>query len=155
MHLLAREEVGLRCLLRVAAHESVGPVTIGEIAQAETLTPEYAAKLMRRLRLGGLVRSTRGAAGGYRLARPGQDITVWDAVSVLDDAFLPGSFCDCAEVRDCDCTRTLECSVRTLWRHVGERVRESLEAVSLADLCAGERTGEALPLPVVTTSAPL
>jgi len=155
MHLLAREEVGLRCLLRVAVRESVGPVTIAEIARAEALTPEYAAKLMRRLRLGGLVHSRRGAAGGYRLARPGREITVWDAVSVLDDAFLPGNFCECAQARQCDCTRTLECSVRTLWRHVGERVRESLEAISLHDLCAGEVSGDALPLPVISANANL
>ncbi len=52
MHLLAQEEYGLRCLLQVARHSGSHPLTISEIAQAEGLSPEYTAKLMRALRKG-------------------------------------------------------------------------------------------------------
>ena len=80
MQLLAQEEYGLRCLLELARHDTK-PRTIQQIASAEGLSPDYAAKLLRELRRGGLVESTRGAAGGYRLARSADTITAWDAVA--------------------------------------------------------------------------
>src|SRR2546426_8311496 len=74
MQLLASEEYGLRCLLQVSRSASGAPVSISQIADAEGLSPEYTAKLMRELRLGGLVESVRGAEGGYRLPRaPGEN----------------------------------------------------------------------------------
>ena len=69
MRLSAQEEYGLRCLLQVAKSATAGPIAINEIATREGISPEYAAKLMRALRRAGLVISTRGAAGGYHLAR--------------------------------------------------------------------------------------
>ena len=86
MHLLAQEEYGLRCLVQLARHRGSSPLTIPEIAAAEGLSPEYTAKLMRALRQGGLVMSTRGAAGGYRLARPAEEVTAWEVLEKLDDS---------------------------------------------------------------------
>ena len=58
MHLLAREETGLRCLLQVALGEMAGePVPIAQIAAAESISSVYAAKLLRQLRLASLVES--------------------------------------------------------------------------------------------------
>ena len=80
MQLLASEEYGLRCLLRVASADHGGPVSISSIAREEGLSPEYTAKLMRELRLGELVESVRGAEGGYRLTRPAREISVFCAL---------------------------------------------------------------------------
>ena len=145
MHLLAREETGLRCLLQVALRGLGGPpqgphgepVPIARIASGEGISDVYAAKLMRQLRLAGLVESTRGAAGGYRLARPATTISVWDAIQALDESFLPGATCDCRPEDRIDCRRTTACAVTSLWRRLGDEIRASLEAVSLSDLCAG------------------
>ena len=115
MHLLAREEVGLRCLLQVAKRgRGAIPLPIVAIADAEGLSPEYAAKLLRRLRLGGLVTSLRGTTGGYRLARAPAEITVWDAIRVLDEDFLPESSCGCQPDQRGDCLRTTDCAVRSI-----------------------------------------
>jgi len=140
MHLLAREEAGLRCLLRVAlaeVHGGADPVPIPRIAVDEGLSDVYVAKLMRQLRLSGVVESTRGAAGGYRLARAASLISVWDAMRALDPSFLPGEACDCQPADRVDCRRTTSCAVNSLWRRLGDEIRASLEAVSLADLCQG------------------
>jgi Rrf2 family protein len=159
MHLLAREETGLRCLLQVALHgldvHPLGqPVPIAQIASGEGISDVYAAKLMRQLRLAGLVESTRGAAGGYRLTRPATRISVWDAIRALDESFLPGATCDCRPEDRIDCRRTTACAVTSLWRRLGHDIRRSLESVSLADLCHGalERP-DRIELPV-TNSAP-
>lgn len=169
MHLLAREETGLRCLLQVALGASptgsepgradardtaetapLPPVPIARIASEEGISNVYAAKLMRQLRLAGLVESTRGAAGGYRLARSPSEITVWDAIRALDESFLPESPCDCDPADRVDCRRTTSCAVTSLFRRLGDEIRSELEAVSLAELCRGSlERRDRVELPVV------
>lgn len=138
MQLLAQEEYGLRCLLQVAAHQGAGPLTIPEIAEAEGLSAEYTGKLMRALRQGGLVQSTRGPGGGYRLVRPAHEITPWDVIQALGGPFFKDDFCDSHPGQLRDCIHSMDCSVRVLWRRVEGAVRSVLESVSLADLTRGE-----------------
>ena len=139
MHLLAQEEYGLRCLLQVAHGRSARPLTISEISAGEGLSAEYTAKLMRALRQGGLVVSTRGAGGGYRLARPANAITVWDVIQVLGSSFFPNTFCDSHPGQRTDCVHTRDCAVRSLWSRVETVVHELLESITLADLNQRER----------------
>ena len=154
--------MGLRCLLRVAlSGRTIGaarpsgarvgdPVPIAQIAADEGISSVYAAKLLRQLRLAGLVESTRGAAGGYALSRPAEAISVWDAIHALDDNFLPNADCGCEPIDRVDCRRTTSCSVSSLWRSLGTEIRQRLEAVSLAELCAGSiEVDDRVELPVV------
>jgi Rrf2 family protein len=138
MHLSSQEEYGLRCLLRLARHEGPEPLRIQEIAEAEGMSPEYVAKLMRVLRKGSLVRSTRGAAGGYRLERPAADITVWQAVEVLGGEFFPESFCEAHPGSRRDCVHTTDCSIRALWSGLNGLLRHALSSITLADLMRGD-----------------
>jgi Rrf2 family protein len=141
MHLLAQEEYGLRCMLQVARSRGEEPLTIPEIAGAEGLSAEYTAKLMRALRRGGLVVSTRGASGGYRLARPAGEITAWEVLQVLGGSIFPDGFCDSHPGQRRDCVHSTNCSVRTLWRSVEGAVRGVLERISLDDLQKPETEG--------------
>jgi Rrf2 family protein len=134
MQLLATEEYGLRCLVQVAGHAGDRPLTIPQIAQAEGLSAEYTGKIMRALREGGLVNSTRGAAGGYRLARPADQITPWDVIQALGGSFFPDSFCDTHPGQLLDCIHSTDCSIRALWRRVEGAVHDVLGSITLADL---------------------
>ena len=134
MQLLAQEEYGLRCLVELSRHPRDRPRTIREIAEAEGLSPDYAAKLLRELRRGGLVASTRGAAGGYRLTRAAGEITAWDAIQVLGGSLLPDSFCECHAGQQDKCVRSGDCALRALWRSVDDAVRGVLHGVTLEDL---------------------
>lgn len=134
MQLLASEEYGLRCLLQVARAPDASPVAISQIAEAEGLSPQYTAKLMRELRLGGLVESVRGAEGGYRLARPADEIDVWSALQVLGGAFFSEDFCACHGGQQRQCVRSSDCSLRALWLAVQAALRETLEGIALSDL---------------------
>ncbi len=138
MQLLAQEEYGLRCLTRLSRHEGDRPLTIQEIAKAEGLSADYAAKLLRELRRGGLVTSTRGAAGGYRLTRPAGEITVWDAIQVLGGSLFPESFCECHPGLQKDCVRGTDCALRALWQRVDEAIRGVLSGITLDDLRRSE-----------------
>src|SRR5262245_37945955 len=138
MQLLAQEEYGLRCLIQVARHGGPEPITIPEIAAAEGLSPEYAAKLLRALRQADLVVSTRGAGGGYRLARPAREMTAWEVVQALGGSLFPKEFCETHPGQRHDCVHTAGCSIRGLWTAVEGAVRGVLSGVTVAALA---RTG--------------
>jgi Rrf2 family protein len=140
MQLLAIEEYGLRCLLQVASHAGSGPLTAPEIARREGLGPEYVARIMRTLRGGGLVVSTRGAGGGYRLPRPPDRISVWEAIRVLGGEFFSDEFCVCRPGRRRECIHTDDCAVRALWAKVAGELRRTFERISLEDLRRDERS---------------
>ncbi len=140
MHLTAQEEYGFRCLLQVAQHESSGPLTIPTIAASEGLSPEYTAKLMRTLRRAGLVTSTRGASGGYQLAKPATEISAWQVIDSLGGSFFPEEFCDAHPGQLQSCVHNTGCSIRGLWSVVERSVRSVLENVTLADMRRDERT---------------
>ena len=139
VQLLASEEYGLRCLLQVASRHGGEPISTAEVAAAEGLSPEYAAKLLRRLRLAGLVESVRGVAGGYRLARAPQEIPVWRALDALGGEFFALDFCACHAGSQRRCVRASDCSLRALWHRMQTALREALAGVSLADLARGEQ----------------
>jgi len=134
MQILAIEEYGLRCLLQVAFHPGPGPMAAPEIARAEGLGPEYVGRIMGALRAGGLVVSTRGASGGYHLARPANEIGVWEAIEVLGGEFFPEGFCDCHPGRRRECVHVTDCSIRAVWRRVEGTLKAALNAISLEDL---------------------
>ena len=140
MHLLAIEEYGLRCLLQAAFHPGPEPITAPEIARREGLGPEYVSRIMGALRSGGLVVSVRGAGGGYRVARPADQIGVWEAIQVLGGEFFPEGFCDCHPGQRRECIHTTDCAIRALWRKVEGTLRGALERISLADLRRDERS---------------
>ncbi len=139
MHLSAQEEYGLRCLLQLARHEGAEPMRIQEIAQAEGLSAEYVAKLMRILRKGGLVASTRGAGGGYRLERDANEITLWDVIEVLGGPLFPETFCDTHPGALRDCVHTPQCSIRVVWRSLNGLLRVAMSGITLEDLRRGEQ----------------
>jgi Rrf2 family protein len=138
VHLSAQEEYGLRCLVQVARRGNAGPVGIAEVADAEGLSADYTAKLLRVLRQGELLTSTRGAAGGYALARPAAEISVWQALEILGGPLFSESLCDAHAGLRHDCVHTGGCSMRSMWTWLGGAVRDALSAISLADLLTGE-----------------
>ena len=138
MKFSSQEEYGLRCLLQLARHSVDGSCTIAEIAQAEGLSIPNVAKLMRILRRGGFVKSVRGQAGGYTLARQPGRIFVGEVLAVLGGRLFEPSFCDLHAGVMKLCTHTVDCSIRSLWRTVQLTVDQVLSQVTLKDLLSGE-----------------
>src|SRR5438477_1665950 len=84
MKITAQEEYGLRCVLRLAKADS-GSITLPEVAAAEGLSVAYVAKLMAVLRNAGLLESMRGRAGGYKLAKPADEIGLGSLLLILGE----------------------------------------------------------------------
>ena len=122
----------LRALSDLAHFESQGeqkPVTAGDIARRQDIPPSYLEQLFVKLRRGRLVRSVRGAQGGYVLARPAEEITVAEVVRALGESIAFGD-CQTAE----GCQNTSECPTYGLWQKLKGSVDEVLESTTLKDL---------------------
>jgi Rrf2 family protein len=139
MKLSSQEEYGLRCLLQVARHDPEGSVTIPEIARIEGLSIPHVAKLMRSLRRGGFVKSVRGQAGGYKLARTPDQINIGEVLAWLGGRLFEPSFCSMHAGMAQLCTHSIDCSIRSLWQSVQHVVDQMLGKVTLRDLLGGER----------------
>jgi len=138
MKLSSQEEYGLRCLLHLARVPAGKSMTIPEISQAEGLSIPNVAKLMRLLRMSGLIRSERGQSGGYTLSRPADDIKVEEVINVLGGRFFSPKFCERHAGRHESCAHAVDCSLRVLWTTMQDVLSEVLGKTSLADLLCNE-----------------
>ena len=138
MKLSANEEYGLRCLVRIGYAGEGGSLTIPEISQAEGVSPAYAAKILRVLRKRGFVKAARGKDGGYTLARPAGSILIGEVMDALGGRIFESNFCDSHAGQAAICTRSVDCSVRSLWRGVQVAVDQVLNKVTLRDLLQNE-----------------
>ena len=138
MKLSANEEYGLRCLVRIGYAGEGGSLTIPEISQAEGVSPAYAAKILRLLRKGGFVKAARGKDGGYTLARPAASISIGDVMEALGGRIFESDFCDSHAGQAAICTRSVDCSVRSLWRAIQGAVDQVLRKATLRDLLQNE-----------------
>ncbi len=155
MKFTSQEEFGLRFLLQLA-RRTPASLTIAELAQAEGVSVPNAAKIMRVLRTGGLVRSTRGQAGGYALSRQPEDISVKEALTMLGERLFDAGFCERHAGVESLCINLGDCSIRPVLRTVQDVVDQVLGQLTLKSLLAPEREVKfgprALPLPVARIS---
>jgi Rrf2 family protein len=138
MKLSSQEEYGLRCLLRVGREGDGASLTIPELARAEGISEAHVAKMMRVLRRGGFVKSTRGQAGGYSLARPADQIVLGHALAVLGGRLYEPAFCEGHAGIQRSCTHMPDCSIRSVWRMVQGAVDQVLGTITLKDLLRSE-----------------
>ena len=119
-------------LMTTLAQEPGALRNVQELALASHVSAPTVAKLLKTLVKRGLVESTRGAHGGYRLARSPDKITVADVVRALEG---PIAITACAQ-HGSGCSIEGSCSSRSNWRLIDNAVRHALEAVSLAQMAA-------------------
>lgn len=140
MKFSAQEEYGLRCLLRIAKFYVVEKaLTIPEISRAEGLSEHNAGKILRVLRLGGFLESSRGQIGGYTLTRPPEEILVGDVMKALGGRLFDDSFCNTHSGIADICTNSIDCSVRSLWRLIQDSVDAVVAKMTLKDLMGTEK----------------
>jgi Rrf2 family protein len=90
------------------------------------------------LRKGGFVKAERGKAGGYTLARPPESIVIADVIGALGGRLFESKFCADHSGQAPICTRSVDCSVRSLWRAVQIAVDQVLSQATLRDLLQNE-----------------
>lgn len=103
-----------------------------ELAESTHVAAPTVRKLLKRLTHAGLVESSRGAQGGYRLARPPEDISVADVIAALEG---PLGLTECS-LHDGLCEIESDCSLRGNWRIINHAIRRALAGVTLAEMVA-------------------
>lgn len=138
MKLSAQEEYGLRCLLQMAARGDQASLSIPEISKAERLSVPNVAKLMRLLRIAGFVKSVRGQAGGYMLAKPANTMLIGDVLEALGGKLFGDKFCGRHSGLEIVCVHNSDCSMRALWVGLQNMVEKVLFQATVADLLQKE-----------------
>lgn len=134
MKLSAQEEYGLRCLIAIAREGVDGTLTIPEIAEREGLSQSHVAKLLSILRKAEFIRSTRGQAGGYTIARHPSRIIVGEVMAELGGRLWHDGFCHRHSGLRSECGHLGCCALETLWRRVQEAVDSVTYSFTLQDL---------------------
>lgn len=138
MKFSSQEEYGLRCLLRIGQSKSPTGLTIPEISQMEGLSTANVGKILRALRLGGFIESTRGQNGGYKLSRSPNEIIIGEVLAILGGRLFEEDFCNDHSGTVMICTHTIDCSLRSLWRTIQLLLDSVLDKMTLKDLLGNE-----------------
>jgi Rrf2 family protein len=130
-------EYAIICALHLAKRAAEGPVTGREIAALERLPADYVEQILLRLRRADIIRSTRGAHGGYALARPSAEISVRDVIAASELSTFD-LHCVSHPVGEERCSDSGNCSIRPVWVLLQQKIDEVLESVNLEDLLEDE-----------------
>jgi Rrf2 family protein len=127
-------EYGVRLMVQLGRHVGRGPASLAEIAAEEDLPRAYLEQLVVNLREAGLVTSTRGAHGGYELARPPETISMAEVLRSLEGPIAPMVCASDDPEHAIVCDRSSRCTVNILWVRVRDAVTGALDSMTLADL---------------------
>jgi Rrf2 family protein len=127
-------EYGVRLMVQLGRHFGAGPASLAEIAAEEDLPRAYLEQLVMSLRDAGLVTSTRGARGGYQLARPPEETKIVDVLRALEGPIAPMVCASEDPEHGLQCDRTSSCTVNLLWVRIRDAISGALDSMTLADL---------------------
>ncbi len=150
-----KAEYGVRLLVELGRHAEQGtPVSLKAVADAESLPLAYLERIAALLKKAGLVEATRGAHGGYRLARPASEIRMHEVVTALDGPVAPmacfvDDFGDGAKVLCSHHDHGELCATKLLWMRVQGGVTDALRRTTLQELVAFSQR-DATRTPVLT-----
>ncbi len=138
MKLSTRVRYGLRALTELASTGGEGPVMLDLIARRQAISRKYLDAIFARLKAGGIVTSTRGAGGGFHMARDPQDITLLELYTALEG---PLNLVDCVS-DDVRCDQKDHCAAISVWRGLGAVMEDYLRALTLDDVVRMKRDVE-------------
>lgn len=132
MKISTKGRYGLRAMIEIASHDKDDPVSIHTIAERQGLSSRYLEQLLTPLKQAGLVKSVRGAQGGYVLGKDADKITAGDVIRVLEGPISPVECIN--ELQPEECERACKCVTRDIWLEIRDAVSKILDSHTLADL---------------------
>jgi Rrf2 family cysteine metabolism transcriptional repressor len=133
-----KAEYGIRLMVELGRTADSGPVSLSAVADAEQLPLSYLEHLVAKLREAGLVVSTRGARGGYQLARPPEEIEMFEVVQALEGPIAPMECFHEEREGKVLCSHEADdgraCATKVLWTRVQGGVTKALAGTTLAEL---------------------
>jgi Rrf2 family protein len=145
MKLSLRGKYALGALIVLGQQTGRGVVRIQTISEQQNIPKRFLEQIMNDLKAGGIVESKRGAAGGYRLRRPPEAITVAEIVRYVEGPLAPVSCVSQLAYERCTCPDEARCAIRSVMKDVREAIVRILEGLTLAQLCERARHPQAEP----------
>ncbi|AUS96535.1 Rrf2 family transcriptional regulator [Clostridium thermosuccinogenes] len=132
MKLSTKGRYGVKAMLDIAIHSSEGQVSLKSIAERQEISENYLEQLFATLKKSGLVKSVRGAQGGYYLAGKPEEISIGSILRALEGSLAP---VDCVlEENAQSCTRADNCVTKLIWEKMRDKINEAVDSISLKDL---------------------
>lgn len=129
MRLTTKGRYAVTAMLDLAIHYDQGPITLADISQRQRISLSYLEQLFSKLRKNGLVESSRGPGGGYKLSRPSEHIYVAQIISAVDDN-MDATRCGGKG----NCQDDEPCLTHELWSDLSQQIYSFLNGIDLAQL---------------------
>ena len=126
MRLTTKGRYAVTAMLDLSLNYGLGAITLADISDRQGISLSYLEQLFARLRRQGLVSSTRGPGGGYRLSRPADEITVLDVITAVDEK-VDSTGCE----GRADCKDGEQCLSHELWSSLSEQIQNYLRGITL------------------------
>ena len=133
MKLSTRAKYGLKALIDLGLYSEKEAVSLQSIAGRQNISVSYLEQLMALLKKAGLVKSVRGAAGGYFLGRPAEEISVGDILRVLEGGPCPGT------EGDGGCQGSDLCVAKLVWKRINDSITDAVDTLMLSELIEESR----------------
>ena len=132
MKLSTKGRYGLKAMFDLAVHDGKGPIPLKSIAERQRVSEYYLEQLIAELRRSGLVKSVRGAQGGYMLALKPSEITVGEIIRVLEGPLGPS---DCVlEDGPILCDKADHCITKIVWEKIRTGISDVIDSITLQDM---------------------
>lgn len=138
MKLSTKGRYGTQVMLDLALHHGKGRILLKDIAKRQGISESYLEHLMPLLKAAKLVNSSRGAHGGYTLAKPPHGVKLIDIIQALEGTLAPAECVTTPRV----CRRAKSCVARDIWTEVKDAIDKVLESNTLQDLVERQREKE-------------
>ena len=136
MNVTSKGRYALRVMLDLAQRRQEGYISLKTIAERQGYSMKYLEMIVGSLKRAGLVASTRGKEGGYRLVRDPEDYTIGEILRCIEDNLAPVA---CIKAGDICCEHAGECMTVPMWKELDDITNAYLDGVSLQDLLTGEK----------------
>ncbi len=131
MKISTRGRYGIRLMIALALHYEKGTIPLKAIAKDQGISEKYLEQIINPLTKSGLVKSFRGAQGGYILTNPPADTTVGEVLRVLEGSLSP---VDCVDHPNCE--NADRCVSLSIWKKMKDALDEVVDGITLADMAA-------------------
>jgi len=130
MKISTRGRYALRMMLDLALHDGEY-TTIKSISERQEISNKYLEQIITVFSRAGFVKSTRGAQGGYKLARPAEEYTVGEILRLIEGSLVPVA---CMKDEPNQCPRSPQCVTLEVWKELNDAISGVVDHITLADL---------------------
>jgi Rrf2 family protein len=134
LKLTTKGRYGLRAVIDLAKYAKNEPVSLSDVAERQSISISYLEQLIAKLKKAGVVQSTRGAQGGYSLAKNPEEISVGEILRALEGSLSP---VDCSAVDgegETECSASNFCVTKYVWKRINDSINDTVNNMFLSEL---------------------